>query len=196
MNRTRYSSNISPPNRQKPKATKPKQKSSKATEDDARRAGIPPGYSYRVRNPTEEPIMLLGSVFDPSSLGKWIYDWTVFFKGPAAPLAEVAAELWLLFIQLAGKVKRAKECMSKIRRRENVETVEEFLMSDKRLWFRFAEILHICGESMWKAAKQEDCMTKPIKMGKNSAREFIDSMFGRDRELAKIEKLMTGKHAL
>ena len=35
--------------------------SSKATEEDARRAGIPAGYSYKNWDPTEEPIMLLGS---------------------------------------------------------------------------------------------------------------------------------------
>jgi hypothetical protein len=44
----------------------------KATEEDARRAGIPAGYSYENWDPTEEPIMLLGSVFDANSLGKWI----------------------------------------------------------------------------------------------------------------------------
>jgi len=29
-------------------------------------------------------------------------------------------------------------------------------------------------------------------MGKNSGCEFVDSIFGRDRELEKTEKLMTG----
>lgn len=74
----------------------------KATEQDARRAGIPVGFSTKNWDPTEEPITLLGSVFDANSLGKWIYDWTVFCHGPATPMSDVAGELWLLLIQLAG----------------------------------------------------------------------------------------------
>jgi hypothetical protein len=173
----------------KPAATKP---TSKATEEDARRAGIPAGYSYKNWDPSEEPIMLLGSVFDANSLGKWIYDWTVFYNGPATPLAEMAGELWLLLIQLAGKVKRAEETMPKIRKKESHEMVEDFLESGERLWIRFAKLLKVCEDYMWKAAKKENGEKKPVSMGKNSGREFVDSIFGRDRELEKTEKLMTG----
>lgn len=136
--------------------------------------------------------MLLGSVFDANSLGKWIYDWTVFSKGPATPLSEMAGELWLLLIQLAGKVKRAEECMPKIRKQENREMVEDFLESGERLWIRFAKLLKVCEEYMWKAAKKESGDKKPVTMGKNSGCEFVESIFGRDRELEKTEKLMTG----
>lgn len=164
----------------------------KATEEDARRARIPAGYSYKNWDPTEEPIMLLGSVFDANSLGKWIYDWTVFHYGPATPLAEMAGELWLLLIQLAGKVKRADENMNKIRRKESREMVEDFLESGERLWIRFAKLLKVCEDYMWKAAKKESGEKKPVSMGKNSGCEFVNSIFGRDRELEKTEKLMTG----
>jgi len=164
----------------------------KATEEDARRAGIPAGYSYKNWDPTEEPIMLLGSVFDANSLGKWIYDWTVFHYGPGTPLAEMAGELWLLLIQLAGKVKRAEETMTKIRKQESREMVEDFLESGERLWIRFAKLLKVCEEYMWKAAKKETGEKKPVAMGKNSGCEFVNSIFGRDRELEKTEKLMTG----
>jgi hypothetical protein len=174
------------------KAPVPEKKSSKATEDDARRAGIPAGYSYKNWDPSEEPIMLLGSVFDANSLGKWIYDWTVFYNGPATPLAEMAGELWLLLIQLAGKVKRAEETIPKIRKKESHEMVEDFLESGERLWIRFAKLLKVCEDYMWKAAKKENGDKKPVSMGKNSGREFVDSIFGRDRELEKTEKLMTG----
>ncbi|KAF2638000.1 hypothetical protein P280DRAFT_370330, partial [Massarina eburnea CBS 473.64] len=164
----------------------------KATEEDARRAGIPAGYSYKNWDPTEEPIMLLGSVFDANSLGKWIYDWTVFHNGSATPLAEMAGELWLLLIQLAGKVKRAEETMPKIRKQASREMVEDFLESGERLWIRFAKLLKVCEDYMWKAAKKETGEKKPVAMGKNSGCEFVNSIFGRDRELEKTEKLMTG----
>ena len=171
---------------------RPKNSSPKATEEDARRAGIPAGYSYKNWDPTEDPIMLLGSVFDANSLGQWIYDWTVFHHGPATPLAEMAGELWLLLIQLAGKMKRADETTPKIRKKENHEMVEDFLESGDRLWVRFAKLLKVCEDYMWKAAKKESGKEKPVSMSENSGKEFVESIFGRDRELEKTENLMTG----
>jgi hypothetical protein len=160
--------------------------------------GIPAGYSYKNWDPTEEPILLLGSVFDANSLGKWIYDWTVFRYGAATPMSEIAGELWLLLIQLAGKVKRAEETMGRIRRADSRELVEEFLESGERLWARFERLLKLCEAYMWQAAKRESGgaaaagAAKTVTMGNNSGCEFVDSMFGRDRELEKTEKLMTG----
>ncbi|GAB7361604.1 hypothetical protein MBLNU230_g1656t1 [Neophaeotheca triangularis] len=180
------------PRRPRPSTTAPQQAPPKATEEDARRAGIPAGYSYKNWDPTEEPILLLGSVFDANSLGKWIYDWTVFFYGPATPMSEVAGELWLLLIQLAGKVKRAEEVMSRIRQSANRDLVDDFLESGERLWQRFNKLLKVCENYMWKAAKRENGNAKNVTMGKNSGCEFVDSIFGRDRELEKTEKLMTG----
>lgn len=164
----------------------------KATAEDARDAGIPAGYCYKNWDPTEEPILLLGSVFDANSLGKWIYDWTVFFYGPATPMSEVAGDLWLLLIQLAGKIKRAEECLPRIRRTASRDLVDEFLESGERLWQRFNKLLKICEHYMWKAAKKESGSTAKVKMGKNSGCEFVDAIFGRDRELERTEKLMTG----
>jgi hypothetical protein len=163
----------------------------KATAEDAARAGIPAGYSYKNWDPSEEPITLLGSVFDANSLGKWIYDWTVYANGPATPLSDVAGDLWLLLIQLAGKIKRADEIIEKIRQEENRELVEDFLESGERLWVRLKKLLKICEEYMWKAAKDDNGGKKPMQMGKNSGTEFVDSIFGRDRELDKTEKLMS-----
>ncbi|KAF2094633.1 hypothetical protein NA57DRAFT_68646 [Rhizodiscina lignyota] len=187
---TRYFHNQSPPKR--PSTTKPQQPPRhKASEDDARRAGIPAGYSYKNWDPTEEPITLLGSVFDANSLGKWIYDWTVFRYGAATPFSDIAGDLWLLLIQLAGKVKRADHLMPKIRREDNREMVEDFLESGERLWIRFKKLLKICEDYMWKAAKRNSGEKKPMQMGKDSGCEFVDSLFGRDRELDKTEKLMS-----
>ncbi|KAH7086801.1 hypothetical protein FB567DRAFT_51569 [Paraphoma chrysanthemicola] len=172
--------------RRKSKVKKP----AKATEEDARRAGIPSGYSYRNWDPEEEPIMLLGSVFDANSLGKWIYDWTVFCHGPSTPLTELAGELWLLLIQLAGKIKRAESVIGKIKNQENCELVEDFFDSGERLWMRLVKVLKTCEEYMYKAMKKDENGVK--KADKNTGREFVDTMFGKDRELEKTEKLMAG----
>ncbi|KAK9588924.1 hypothetical protein V6Z96_000172 [Aspergillus fumigatus] len=184
----RQSTSTRTPSKPKPSAT-PKAPP-KATEEDAARAGIPPGYSIKNWDPTEAPIILLGSVFDANSLGKWIYDWTVFHHGASTPMADVAGDLWLLLIKLAGKVKRADECLDRIKRPEAQEIVEDFLESGERLWARFKKLLRTCEQFMWKAAKRENGGKGPVSMGRNAGCEFVESIFGRDRELENTEKLM------
>ncbi|EYE91764.1 uncharacterized protein EURHEDRAFT_416041 [Aspergillus ruber CBS 135680] len=171
----------------KPKSTSSTKTTPVATEEDAERAGIPAGYSTKNWDPTEAPIVLLGSVFDANSLGKWIYDWTVFHNGASTPMADVAGDMWLLLIKLAGKVKRADECLDRIQRRESRETVADFLESGERLWMRFKKLLKACEHFMWKVAKREG---KAVSMGRNAGCEFVESLFGRDRELENTEKLM------
>lgn len=175
-------------------ATKPSHKSSpsqsktsrQATEKDAIREGIPAGYSIKHWDPTELPIILLGSVFDANSLGKWIYDWTVYHHGASTPMADMAGELWLLLIKLAGKMKRAEECLDRIRSREKYDTVHDFIVSGNRLFEKFRALLKECEQYMLKAAKRDGTKT----MGKQAGTEFVDSIFGRDRHLESTERIM------
>ena len=162
-----------------------------ATAADAAKYRIPAGYSLKNWDPTEAPVLLLGSVFDANSLGKWIYDWTVFRNGPDTPLSEVAGDLWLLLIKLSHKMKRADECMPRVRSLDNQELLDDFLESGDRLWNRFKKLLKICEDYMWKVAKKEGAKGS-VKMGKNSGCEFVDSIFGRDRKLEETESLMQG----
>lgn len=60
---------------------------------------IPARYFLGNWDPTVEPLLLLGSVFDTNSIGKWIYDWTL-----STP-KELAGDLWLQLIQQACKAK-------------------------------------------------------------------------------------------
>lgn len=139
-------------------------------------------------DPTEEPIMLLGSVFDANSLGKWIYDWTVYHHGPATPISDMAGELWLLLIQLAGKIKRAEECMPRIRSQENRDMIEDFIESGERLTDKLRKLLKACEMPMLKAGKRHG--KDSAQLGKNAGIEFVDSIFGRDRQLENTEKFM------
>lgn len=107
-------------------------------------------------------------------------------------MTEIAGELWLLLIQLAGKIKRAEDTMPRIRQTKSRDLVDEFLDSGERLWQRFNKLLKICENYMWKAAKKESRDAQKVTMGKNSGCEFVDAIFGRDRELERTEKLMTG----
>lgn len=160
-------------------------------EDQARRAGIPAGYSLKNWDPNEEPLLLLGSVFDSNSLGKWVYDWTVYHYGVETPLSETAAELWLLLTGLAGRVKQAEIGMPTIRSTEDRELLEDFLKSGEELWIKLSRIIKVCEDFMWKRATKDN-RKKPVNMGKESGIEFVDTIFGRDRELEKTEKFMTG----
>jgi len=157
----------------------------KATDADAKKHRIPTGYSLKNWDPDEEPIILLGSVFDANSLGKWIYDWTVYHHGPATPISDMAGDMWLLLIQLAGKVKRAEETIPRIRGAEDKEMVDDFVGSGERLTERLRKLLKTCESPMLKATK-----AKKTQLGRNSGVEFVETLFGRERELEKTEKFM------
>ncbi|KAF6843897.1 vegetative cell wall protein gp1 [Colletotrichum musicola] len=157
-----------------------------ATDVDAKRHKIPSGYSLKNWDPTEEPILLLGSVFDSNSLGKWIYDWTVYHHGPATPISDMAGELWLLLIQLAGKIKRADETVERVRSSESKEILEDFIDSGERLTDKLRKLLKTCESPMLKANK------KGASLGKNAGVEFVETLFGRERELDKTERFMQG----
>ncbi len=164
------------------KATPPPRK---ATEADAKKYRIPAGYSLKNWDPSEEPIMLLGSVFDANSLGKWIYDWTTYYHGASSPISDMAGEMWLLLIQLAGKVKRAEEAIPKIRSADNKEMVDDFIQSGERLTDKLRKLLKSCEAPMLKTNKRE-----MSQLGKNAGEEFVETLFGRERELEQTETFM------
>ncbi|KAK1706111.1 uncharacterized protein BDZ83DRAFT_199456 [Colletotrichum acutatum] len=157
-----------------------------ATEQDAKRHKIPSGYSLKNWDPTEEPILLLGSVFDSNSLGKWIYDWTVYHHGPATPIADMAGELWLLLIQLAGKLKRGEETIERVRSTEKKEILDDFIDAGERLTDKLRKLLKTCEAPMLKASK------KSSSLGKNAGVQFVETLFGIERELDKTERFMQG----
>ena len=133
--------------------------------------------------------MLLGSVFDANCLGKWIYDWTVYHRGPTTPIADMAGEFWLLLIQLAGKVKRAEECIGRIRTKENKEIVDDFIDSGERLTDNLKKLLKSCETPMLKAGNKGG--KDSAQLGKHAGTEFVDSIFGPDRQLEVTEEFMS-----
>jgi hypothetical protein len=129
--------------------------------------------------------MLLGSVFDANSLGKWIYDWTVHYHGPSTPISDMAGELWLLLIELSGKVKRSEEVIPRIRVMEKREMVEDFIEGGERLMDKLRSLLKRCEAPMLKASKR-----KEPQLGKNAGVEFVLCLFGRERALEITERFM------
>lgn len=158
-----------------------------ADEMDAKKHRIPAGFSLKNWDPSEQPILLLGSVFDANSLGKWIYDWTVYHHKPATPISEMAGELWILLIQLSGKVKKADETVERVRSADKKEMLEDFIESGERLQEKLRKLLKTCEQPMLKAAQK-----KGGALGKNAGVEFVETLFGRERELDRTERFMQG----
>ncbi|RBQ72544.1 hypothetical protein FVER14953_13263 [Fusarium verticillioides] len=128
----------------------------KATEADAKRHKIPAGCSLKHWDPSEEPIMLLGSVFDANSFGKWLYDWSVYARGPSTPTSDMAGELWLLLIQLSGNLKRADEAADRIMSVDSKELVFDFIEAGERLWTKLVSLLKRCEAPMLEAYKLKE----------------------------------------
>lgn len=155
-----------------------------ATDIDAIRHDIPAGYSLKNWNPEMRPILLLGSVFDANTLGKWIYDWTVSCHGLQTPMCDVAGDLWLLLIKLAGKTTRIEEKLSQAPEIDDEELLEEFLSSGERLWATLQRRLKCCEAPMLNKTDGRE------RLGQQSGCEFVDIMFGRDRDLETTEAFM------
>jgi len=109
----------------------------------------------------------------------------------------MAGSFWLLLIKLAGKVQRAQKGMPHIRKPENQDMVEGFIEAGDRLWTRLTRLLKACEEYMWPAAERKAARSSTggkgkvqVQMGASSAREFINSIFGIDRELETTDALM------
>lgn len=174
-------------------------------QDRARAAGIPEGYDLHNWDMNEEPIMLLGSVFDMNSLGKWTYDWAVYNYRSNTLLCKTAGELWILLIQFMGRMEQAEGWIPAITKEYGKETpgsttgtvrakyeslLKTFSSSGHRLWARFNELIQDCENYMWNAAEREIASGEPVRMGDDSALEFLDTIFGRERSLERTEKLM------
>ncbi|KAL8410595.1 hypothetical protein RB596_000324 [Gaeumannomyces avenae] len=156
-----------------------------ATEDDARKHWIPQGHSLAHWDPTEQPILLLGSVFDANSLGKWIYNWTVYKHGRGHPISQMAGDLWLLLIATSGKVKRADEVIPSIHQEDVRKMVEDFIDSGDRLTDKLRKLLKRCEAPMLRSSKR-----KGSRLGSNAGVKFVLTLFGRERELPATEKFM------
>ena len=165
--------------------SRPRPEPRKATQADAERHRIPAGYSLKHWDPTQEPYLLCGSVFDANSLGKWIFDWTVHCEGAGSPLAKVAGDLWLGLITFAKNFDQAEGIAGQIRSSVDREMMRDFVKGGERISEKLRGLLKLCEPRMLKAGKKNSS-----SLGKNSGVEFVDTLFGRDRELDRTQKFM------
>jgi len=157
---------------------------------DAEAWGIPPGYSIKSWDREEVPILLLGSVFDANSLGKWVFDWTVYrWCDGGAPIPQIAGDLWLLLIKLAANIQSAKWKAGRAASVNDGEILDNFVVSGARLWRKVEELVKTCEGFMWRVATVGE--DGAPWMGDEAGEEFVATMFGRDRQLERTEQLMT-----
>jgi hypothetical protein len=135
-------------------------------------------------DPSETPILLLGSVFDANSLGKWIYDWTIYHHGNSTHIPDLAGQLWLLLIEFAGKLRSAEEVVDRVRSSKNKDIIEDFIAAGERISDRLHELLKACEAPMLRASKRKE------SLGSNAGVEFVETLFGPNRELERTEKFI------
>lgn len=68
------------------------------------------------------------------------------------PITDMAGELWLLLLQLAGKKKRSEDCLPRIRTPENREMIQDFIESGARLTDKIKNMLKACEKTAWELA--------------------------------------------
>ena len=178
------------------RAMDPKAPTLKPTAADATRAGIPAGYSISQWDPSQKPILLFGSVFDANSLGKWIYDWAVYYHRQPSPRSGIAGDLWFLMMQLTGNIEQAERTITSLHDANDRELIAEFLDTSERLWDQLQNILRTCEKSMLHIARHKarqrgfNVTTASMVYGADIGCEFIDTMFGQDRQLEDTKKVM------
>ena len=161
--------------------------------EEARLWEIPLGYSTRNWDCSERPILVVGSVFDGNSLGKWIFDWTACRFGPGSPVGDVAGELWLLLLALTVKVKKARQNMGRIREGHEQKLLEDAMDGEEMLWSRLQRVIVACEECMWKVCKLGK--DGKVSLGLDAGVAFVECMFGRDGKLEEMERWMSAVRA-
>lgn len=143
---------------------------------DANKYNILPGRCLQHWDPDEEPIMLLTSVFDSNSLGKWVLRQTARIYGEHDEMADLAAEFWFEHIKLGGKIKQAKERLTKITDSSVRDRVKEFILFGDRLVNELGQRLKNCEQRVLEVTG----IGEIPKLGHKSVVVFIDSFLGRN----------------
>lgn len=142
---------------------------------DAERHHIAPGRCLKHWDPDEEPVLLLTSVFDANSLGKWVLDQTAHIYGEHDEMTELAGDFWFEHIKLGGKVKHAKSRLPDITDSSDRQRVKEFITSGDKLVNELGEMLKKCEQRVL----QVTGITEISKLGHKSVVVFIDTFIGR-----------------
>lgn len=143
---------------------------------DAKEHNIAPGRCLKHWDPDEEPILLLTSVFDANSLGKWVLKQTTRIYGEHDEMTDLAAEFWFEHIKLGGKIKHAKGCLPQIADPSVRKWVKEFITFGDKLVNELGEILKKCEQRLLEVTGTNEIP----KLGHKSVVVFVDTFIGRN----------------
>lgn len=143
---------------------------------DANKHHIAPGLCLKHWDPDQEPIMLLTSVFDSYSLGKWVLDQTARIYGEHDEMTDLAADFWLEHIKLGGKIKHAKGRMPQIADEGARQRVKEFTTSGDKIVNELGEALKGCEQRVLEVTG----ISEIPKLSHKSVVVFIDTFIGRN----------------
>ena len=153
---------------------------------------FPPGYSTEKWNPGERPIVITNTVFDGNSLGRWIYDWSVYAYGCCCPMSNLAGDLWLVLIEFMGHFKFACSHANAIEDEDTLEMVSDFLASAERLWIRLKAIIKECENAMVYAQERMSANPIPLAMTGVPGCAFVRTLLDPNCQLHETERLVTG----
>lgn len=88
---------------------------------------------------------------------------------------------WLLFVELAGRIKRSEEMVSRIQRIEDQELLVDFAESASGCLTKLCESLTTYEKPMIPTAMMVATKTKVIQRGSKSCLEFVETIFKGDR---------------
>lgn len=157
-----------------------------ATEEDRELHKIPTDYILDQWDPNEKPIGFKGNVFDTNSLGKWIFDWAAWsYGGKKSPMAAIAGDLWLLLIQLSGKLRLSDEFLHSSTREtlgnfDEADMVRDFIESGTRLMERLQGFLTRCEKPV------EEALDEKTHLGEL----LVYIMFDRRNHLPQTERFI------
>lgn len=143
---------------------------------DAKKHHIAPGLCLKHWDPDEEPILLLTSVFDANSLGKWILDQTTRVYGEDDEMTDLAADFWFEHIKLGGKIKHAKSRLPQIADSSVRQRVKEFIIFGDKLVNKLGGTLKKCEQRVLEVTG----LNEIPKLGHKSVVVFIDTFIGRN----------------
>ena len=178
----------------------------KATSKDCVRYGIPPDLDLEMWNPEEQPILLLKTVFDADSVGKWIYDCTSQLYGPETAVAGIVHFLSAQLTEMSVKAGRIKKALHILGDNPPKKILLYFLEAASRLVCHFQDIIRRCERTILDTIDRGDDDDDNGDDGNDNdndeqsgredhmGAEFFKCMFGPKKELDAVEEFMTAAH--
>lgn len=167
-----------------------------ATEEDARRVGLDARLNLKRWDPREEPIVLLGTVFDGRSLGKWIREWTQYCAGEGMPLTGMSEDLERLLEGMLSRSGDARYVLNLPLSEMEREMLEDFVESSGRVLDKMQKVVRRCEDPMLavgeggRRKRSRRGLSMKRKLEPQAGEVFVYCLFGVDGMLEETRAVM------